>query len=125
MSPSFKGTFEPKVHTNLEGLAQKYGYSLQYEPLTFKIKIEQDYTPDFMMIKGDKELFIETKGYFRYEDQQKAKAFRRDYPHADYYILFQKDNPIRKGAKLTYTGWCAKNGITAFVGETIPEGWLA
>lgn len=119
-----KGSFEPKVYVNLEGLAKEHGYTLKYEPFTFKVPIPQDYTPDFVLHREGREIIIETKGYFRYEDQKKVKAFRNAYPGADYYMLFEKNNPIRKGAKLTYTGWAEKNGIKAAVGTTIPEEWL-
>lgn len=126
--PKFKGSFEPKAYESLQGLAREFGYHLAYEPLTFKIKIEQNYTPDFVLSDfnhpNPRTMFIETKGYFRYEDQKKAKAFRKDYPDVEYYILFERNNPIRKGSKTTYLDWAEKNGIKAAIGPEVPKGWF-
>lgn len=126
--PKFKGSFEPKAYESMQGLAKEFGYTVAYEPLTFKIKIEQNYTPDFVLSDfkhpNPKTKFIETKGYFRYEDQKKVKAFRNDYPDVEYYILFERNNPIRKGSKTTYLDWAKKNGITAAVGPEVPKGWF-
>jgi hypothetical protein len=119
-----KGKFEPKMNVLFEGLAQEFKYDLAYEPYHYDIKIEQVYTPDFELSNamGDRKVF-ECKGFFRYEDQRRVLAFRKDYPDVPYYLVFERNNPIRKGSKSTYLDWAAKHGIPAAVGE-VPKEWF-
>ena len=121
---NFKGRFEPKIDALFKGMADEYGISVRYEPWVYPVRIEQDYVPDFELTGSDGATkIIECKGFFRYEDQRKVLAFRRDYPDVPYYMIFEKDNPIRKGAKMTYTGWATKHGIPSAIG-TVPVEWL-
>ena len=123
-NPRFKGKFEPRVRDMLERAGGPRGFTVEYEPDTYSVSIPVTYTPDFVARrKGSNTKVIEAKGYFRYDDQRKVLAFKREYPGVDYYIVFQQDRPVRKGSKLTYLGWAKKHGITAAVGE-IPEEWF-
>lgn len=121
---NLKGRFEPVIDQLFRGMADEYGYEVHYEPTVYTLNITHDYTPDFEIVHPDgRRKVFEVKGFFRYDDQRKAIAFRKDFPDVDYRLIFQKDNPIRKGSKLTYSGWAEKNGIPASVG-TIPKEWL-
>lgn len=119
-----KGKFEPKMAVLFEGLAAEYKYDCSYEPYHYDIQIEQVYTPDFELHQpGGARKVFEVKGFFRYEDQRRVLAFKRGYPDIPYYLIFERNNPIRKGSRTTYLDWAAKHGIPAAVGE-IPKEWF-
>lgn len=122
---TMKGKFEPKIDAMFRGLADEYGYKVEYEPRTYTINIAHNYTPDYEITHSDgRRKVFEVKGFFRYDDQRKAIAFRKDFPDVDYRLIFQKNNPIRKGSKTTYLDFAQKHGIPAVVGEAVPEEWL-
>lgn len=122
---TMKGKFEPVIDQMFRGLADEYGYEVHYEPTVYTLNIPHNYVPDYELKWDDgRRTVIEVKGYFRYEDQRKALAFRKDYPDVDYRMIFQKNHPIRKGSKTTYLDWAKKNNIPAVVGDSVPKEWL-
>jgi hypothetical protein len=50
-----------------------------YEPTTFSLNKKHTYTPDFLLLKGN--LYIEVKGYWRKENKEKFKLFKKLYPN--------------------------------------------
>ncbi len=113
-----KGGFEPKVLAMLEKVA---GVTIQYEPDKFKYVTTHIYTPDFKVtLPSGKEFYLESKGYFKYEDRSKMVAMKAQYPDLDIRMLFQRDNKLGKG---TYSSWCEKNNIKSAIGEP-PDDWF-
>lgn len=68
-------------------------------------------------------MIIETKGKFTSQDRKKMKLVTEQYPWIDIRMLFQRDQPIRKGSKTLYSDWCRKNNIQ-FAVKVIPDEWL-
>ena len=130
--PVLRSGLEDKVKADLE----KKGITFGYE--TIKLNYTKDccpacgivtrrgtYTPDFIIERSNGiRLVVESKGYFPSTERTKMQNVKRDNPTLDIRILFQRDNPIRKGSKTLYTGWAGKNGFISAVGERIPEEWL-
>lgn len=127
-----KRSFYEKFKSGLEGLAsdflrtreKKFGYRTAYETELIPYHIESRYKPDFILTfaSGHKR-YIETKGYLDNNARRKMEAIKRLYPELDLRILFEKEQPIRKGVKLTYCGWAKKIGFIHAV-KDIPEDWL-
>ena len=101
-----------------------------YEPPDRKIPyvIEQKYNTDFLLTtKSGKEIFIEVKGRMdpRSNDIAKYKAIKKQYPDLDLRFIFKNaSKPVRKGAKLSLSGWCDKVGFLWSDNLEIPEVWL-
>ena len=92
-------------------VAKKYTHC-KYEPYSIKYKVPHTYTPDFVDEKSH--IMYEVKGFFRAGDQQKYLAVRDQVVHLGYefeFLLSHPNKPVRKGAKLTMSGWCDKVGI--------------
>lgn len=66
---------------------------------------------------------MEAKGRFDPQHRAKAIAFRQQYPHVEYALLFEENNKLSKVSKSRYTDWCDKNGILCSVG-LMPDEWL-
>jgi hypothetical protein len=79
--------------------------------------VEAIYTPDWTI---GEDIIIEGKGYFRYIDQRKMKAVRRQYPDKRIIIVFQyPDRKIAKNSKTTYKEWALKNGFEVLTLEEL------
>lgn len=83
-----------------------------YEPYKIPYWTPGNYTPDFVL--GD--ILVEAKGYFRAGDQKKYLAIKESLEGSQQLVfLLQSPNKrVRKGAKLTMSGWCDKHGIPWF-----------
>ena len=82
------------------------------------------YLPDFKIIKPDGTyLYIEVKGVLDVDTQVKMRAVKECNPDVTIAFLFQRDNLIRKGGKMRYSGWCDKYGFDWAIKE-VPERWL-
>ena len=113
--------FEPQIEKLLKHEAKAFGYTIEYEPESFEVDVPIRYVPDFRLSsKNGKEIYIECKGYFDDQDRKKVLNFTKQYPEILYHIVFQRNNPLRKGSNFRYLDWCEKNGISASVG-TLPE----
>ena len=124
--------FEQKIKKDLEGRGIKYGYEtvrLSYTkrscPHCAKVVDTGTYTPDFNIERPSGiDLIVEGKGYFDVADRSKMLLVKRDNPGKDIRLLFQRDQPIRKGSKTSYSSWSIKNGFPFAIGTSIPEEWL-
>ena len=113
--------FEKRLKEALE----KLGVPFEYETESFKYLVERKYTPDFIRYTVDgKKIYIEAKGRLDSDSKQKLKAMKEQHPDVDLRILFQRNQPIRKGSMITYVDWAKKLGYTCACGETIPEEWF-
>lgn len=114
-----------KYKSKLEALvAKRLGRKGRYETVRLVYQPpSKSYTPDFVVQrKGRDPLFIEVKGYLRYEDQAKMRAVKNSNPEADIRFFFPKDNKVA-GSKMTNVEWCLKWGFPCAIGE-IPDEWF-
>ncbi len=120
----FASGFEYEINKILRASLKTLGIKIEYETEMLTCIIIKEYKPDFIItLASGKKIYIETKGYFPYEDQVKMLGVKRANPRKDIRLVFQKDNKIRKGSKMTYTDWARNNGFKYAVGS-VPEGWL-
>jgi hypothetical protein len=92
-----------------------------YEPYKVDYVVHHKYTPDFVYQVNDLEaIVVEAKGFFRPGDTQKYKAIRtalEDMHGGCHELVFLLQSPmkqVRKGAILTMSQWCTKEGIRWF-----------
>lgn len=118
--PKFKSKYESLVYNS----AIKAGYQLKYEPRGTKMVYvlpPRQYQIDFILANG---IYVETKGFLRYDDLRKMVAVKAANPDKDIRIVFMKaDKLIRKGGAMTYAGWAEKNGFPWAEG-LIPDAWF-
>ena len=94
---------------------------LEYEPDVIEYVLKpKKYIPDVKLPNG---IYVEIKGRFETADRTKHKAVKEQHPDKDIRFVFQRDHPLYKGAKSTYTEWCDRLGIPWAIGE-IPKEWI-
>lgn len=110
---TFRSTFEEDVAKILK--------EFNYEPFTVPYTISRSYRPDFVDPSGL--YLIECKGYFRDGDTKKYTSIRDSLPEGQelIFVLMQPNKKIRKGAKMTMSQWCDKEGILWYNIETLQE----
>jgi hypothetical protein len=110
---AFRSTFEEDVSKILTGF--------DYEPFTVPYTIERSYRPDF--VHHSSGVLVECKGYFRDGDTKKYTSIRDSLPKEQelVFVLMQPNKKIRKGAKMTMSEWCDKEGILWYTIETLQE----
>lgn len=124
--------FEQKIKKDLEGRGIKYEYEtvkLRYTklhcPHCTKVVDTGTYTPDFIIQRDTGvRLVVEGKGYLDAANRTLMQRVKRDNPSEDIRFLFQRDQPIRKGSKTSYSDWSIKNGFPFAIGTSVPEEWL-
>ena len=109
----FRSTFEEDVSKILQ--------EFNYEPFTIPYTISRSYRPDFVDVSGL--YLIECKGYFRDGDTKKYTSIRDSLPKEQelIFVLMQPNKKIRKGAKMTMSEWCDKEGILWYSLNTLQE----
>jgi len=109
----FRSTFEEDVAKILQ--------EFNYEPFTIPYTISRSYRPDFVDASGL--YLIECKGYFRDGDTKKYTSIRDSLPEGQelIFVLMQPNKRIRKGAKMTMSEWCDKEGILWYSLNTLQE----
>jgi hypothetical protein len=119
----YRSNFEKQVGNNLELRETEF----EYETEQFKYEVLQTkkYTPDFILNKKDgSRIYIEAKGYLSLSDRNKMKFVKKNYPHMDIRLLFQKaNNKLSAKAKQTYAQWADQYGFPWAEGN-IPQKWL-
>ena len=116
--PNYRSKLEAMVHSIL-------GEEWLYEPFKVPYVTFRQYSPDFVFqARGDYQILVEVKGYFRAGDRQKYKAVRDTLRHADMsqgprqelvFFLSSPFKKVSKGAMLTMSQWCEKEGFKWFV----------
>lgn len=117
--------FEWSTYHTLKAHKPK-GSEVEYETEKLGYTIKSNYIPDFIIIFGDgRKLYIECKGYFKYQDREKMIAVKRDNPDLDIRLVFYRDSPssLGKGSKTRPSEWAEKYGFPWSVQE-IPKEWL-
>ena len=109
----FRSTFEEDVAKILK--------DFDYEPFTVPYTIKRNYRPDF--VHNASGVLVECKGYFRDGDTKKYTSVRDSLPEGQelVFVLMQPNKKIRKGAKMTMSEWCDKEGILWYSIETLQE----
>ena len=102
MMKKYRSKLESKVHLLL-------GEEWEYESTKVSYIQRRNYTPDF--VRGN--TLIEVKGFFRTGDQAKYLAIRESLPKRKnlVFVFSNPQKPVRRGAKLTMSGWCDKHGF--------------
>ncbi len=78
-----------------------------------------------MYISKQRDVYLETKGYWDPSDRRKVLAVKRDNPDIDLRMVFQSPyNKISKKSKTTYAMWCEKHAIPWTSFHNIPLDWL-
>lgn len=134
MKPRYKGAHRSGLEDKIAKHLKENNIPYEYEKLRLayvkwtcphcKLPVTQNYyTPDFTFDKKDgTKLIIEAKGRFTAEDRTKMVSVKRDNPLSDIRLVFQRDQPIRKGSKTTYSLWAKKHGFP-FAFCLVPLTW--
>jgi hypothetical protein len=117
----FRSGLEEQIATKLRTLSVEYEY--EKRKLNYvKPQKAHTYTPDFYL--PNKNIYIETKGYFTTADRQKMKLIKEQHPELDIRFVFSNSkNRISKKSKTTYGMWAEKYGFP-YADKTIPKEWL-
>jgi hypothetical protein len=95
----------------------------KYEPELLYYMIPHKYKPDFVITKPDgRKVYLEVKGYLRWEDQRKMRAVKEYNPDLDIRFYFPKDNKVQT-SNMTNSEWCVKYGFPCAIGK-LPKGWF-
>lgn len=114
----YRSGFESKLAHQLK----RSGVEFKYETLTIEYQKVSTYTPDFILPNG---IIVEAKGVWTVEDRTKHLLVRKQHPHLDIRMVFQRaSNKINKKSKTTYAMWCEKKGIK-YADKVIPKSWLS
>ena len=105
----YKSKFEEEV-------SNTYDLKATYEMEAIPYVIESKYNPDFKLAK---DVFLETKGFFKDSDRRKILAVIKQHPDKKIIMYFQDSRvKLRKNGKMTYGEWCDKNNIMWFCWKT-------
>jgi len=110
--------------SKLEGeVAKVLPKGTKFESEKLKYFIPKTYNPDFVVTtKNGRKIYLEVKGYFRYEDQVKMRYVKVSNPELDIRFFFPNDNKVQT-SKMTNSEWCEKYGFKYCIGK-IPKGWF-
>lgn len=125
-SPRMRSGYEGKVSAALDRAGVEYTY--ESEKVRYEVPVTpRQYIPDFSVVThSGKTIRIEAKGRWLSQDRAKLKLVVQQNPDINLRLLFQRDNPIRKGSKTTYTMAATKLGIVCAVSAQgiPPQEWL-
>ena len=108
----------------LEALVSKsLPKGMKFESEKIKYFVPKNYLPDFVYTRKDgKKIYLEVKGWMRYEDQQKMRAVKHCNPDLDIRFFFPKDNKVQS-SKMLNSEWCEKYSFPYAIGK-IPRSWF-
>lgn len=109
----FRSKFEETIAKVLQGF--------EYEPITIPYTIYRNYRPDFVHAASG--TVVECKGFFREGDTKKYTSVRDSLPKGQklVFVLMHPNKKIRRGAKMTMSEWCDKEGIVWYTIDTLQE----
>lgn len=94
-----------------------------YESASLQYILYKKYIPDFTIVTSSGHVvYLEVKGYLRYEDQVKMRAVKETNPELDIRFFFSKDGKVQS-SKLTNSEWCKKYNFPYAIGK-IPKKWF-
>jgi hypothetical protein len=110
----YKSVLEKKI-------ARILGRKATYETEVLQYLLPKRYTPDFVVdMPGNGRVYIEVKGWFRYEDQAKMRAVKKCNPDLDIRMYFPNDKKVQS-SKMTNSEWCKKYEFPYYIGELPKE----
>ena len=127
-----------KLEDNVAGQLERAKVVYEYESESCKINYlvpssSHIYTCDFILhTRTGKQIFIEAKGIWDYDDRYKHLLIRKQHPEIDIrFVFLRASNKIRKGSKTTYADICNglgrgmwKDNIWKYSdGGKVPKGW--
>lgn len=115
-TPVFKSKFEAEIARLLD--RQNVAYT--YEGMNLKYAVIRNYKPDFVLPNG---VIVETKGYFKSDDQRKMRAVKEQHPELDIRMVFQRLAGRVQGSQMNNAEWCEKYGFQYADGK-IPKEWI-
>ena len=109
----FRSVFEEHTAEVLKGF--------DYEPYTVPYTIHRNYRPDFVHEASD--TLVECKGFFREGDTKKYTSIRDSLEKYQrlVFVLMNPNKKVRKGAKMTMSQWCDKEGLSWYTLDTLQE----
>lgn len=126
-SPKYRSKFEAKFADYLTKEGIKFRY--EHGKIKYNVRVRggecpscgakdvikhRYYVPDFRVGPT----VFETKGRLTSAERTKFLAIVKVHP--DLVLVFQRDNPIRKGSCVKYSDWCKLWGIQHCVGIPLP-----
>lgn len=129
---NFRSKLEKDIAAQLKRAKTPYYYELG--KVSYKVpSVVRTYIPDFIIsTKTGKEIIIEGKGLWVYDDRYKHLLIRQQHPELDIRFVFSNSKTkIRKGSKTTYADICNGRGRGLFKDikwkysdKKIPNSWL-
>ena len=113
----FRSKLESEVSKVLEGKGLKV--SFETEKLTYLLP--KRYIPDFVVEYKGKKIYLEVKGYLRFEDQQKMRAVKATNPELDIRFYFPRDQRVHT-SKMLNSQWATKYNFPYYIGS-LPKDW--
>ncbi len=121
----FKSPLEKSIYDKLVRIKNK-DFNFQYEGEKLKYFTVHDYNPDITLtFPGGKKLYIEIKGFLRYEDQRKMRAVKNANPDADIRFIFTDRSRLGGATKMTLEQWCDKYGFPYTREGKVPKKWMS
>lgn len=128
----YRSGLEKEIAKQLDKNKVKFTY--EQDQISYKVPyISRVYIPDFKIkTKSGKDIYIEGKGIWVYDDRYKHLLIRKQHPELDIRFVFTNSkNRIRKGSKTTYADICNGEGRGVFKGVTwkfsdkkVPKEWF-
>lgn len=106
--------FELEVEAVLQKKYKRVAYEQEYLEYVVPEKVQR-YLPDFIISKGRKTIYFESKGRFTAADRKKLLLVKESHPKLDLRLLFQADNWLTKKHKSRYSDWARKHGFAFHV----------
>lgn len=116
--------FEVKVEEALRVEHRDPSEDVEYEAERIKYpRKDGTYVPDFRVPVSTwrtKPVYFEAKGRFLSSDRAKLLAVKKAHPDLDLRLVFQRNQPLYKGAKTRYTDWADAHGFRSSIFPELP-----
>lgn len=130
----YRSKLEQRIAQDLESKQIKFNFEPDWGKIRYTVPAKQRiYTPDFYIkTLSGKNIIIEAKGLWIFEDRYKHLLIKQSRPDLDIRFVFDSSKKkIRKGSTTTYADICEGRGHGFFKEQTwlyadrqIPEEWL-
>lgn len=121
----FRSAAEAELAKELDSWGPDLEWAYEDDTFTYNVVLTRKYTLDFRVTPLDTNqvFYVEYKGRLTLEDRKKLLRVKEQYPDLDLRLVFQRNQPIRKGSKTTYEDWAIKHGFPVAIGR-IPKEWI-
>lgn len=115
-----KGKYKSLLEASIAKTLPK---NARYETERINYVLPKKYIPDFVVkTKDGRLIYLEVKGYLRYEDQAKMRSVKHSNPDIDIRLVFGADSKVQ-GSKMTNSQWCEKYNFPFCIGAP-PKHWF-